>query len=266
LKGQDKKTQVELLGKTRAQMFAEGKIKLDKFTDSSGKLLTLEQLKAKQADNVFRGASANQYLLKDIGPLNPKKIGSWIDDAKIPPVENLAGIAKSTKGKLIPTGYPPGSMLEVPATAKASSLEPLLDHSSALYSAGKGTAQAKHVGYIHRSLEISAEEKKYSVSVQFNEKGGIIGATSMHPISDSIRIEHLGGLGGGAGSSCLLSAIKASEKAGFGGAITLTPVANSVSYYDSIGFVPKLSSNIIGETWLSPEAASVFKKSMKNRL
>jgi SPP1 gp7 family putative phage head morphogenesis protein len=76
LKGQDKKTQVELLGKTRAQMFAEGKIKLDKFTDSSGKLLTLEQLKAKQADNVFRGASANQYLLKDIGPLNPKKIGS----------------------------------------------------------------------------------------------------------------------------------------------------------------------------------------------
>jgi hypothetical protein len=48
LKGQDSKTQVELLGKTRAQMFAEGKLTLDKFTDSSGKLLTLDQLKAKK--------------------------------------------------------------------------------------------------------------------------------------------------------------------------------------------------------------------------
>lgn len=44
---QNKKTQVELLGPTRAKIFGDGKMKLDKFTDASGKLLTLEQLKGR---------------------------------------------------------------------------------------------------------------------------------------------------------------------------------------------------------------------------
>lgn len=48
LKGQDKATQVELLGKTRAQLFSEGGLKLDKFTDASGKLYTLGTLKESQ--------------------------------------------------------------------------------------------------------------------------------------------------------------------------------------------------------------------------
>lgn len=47
LKGQPRRTQDELLGPTRGKMFADGKIKLDKFTDASGKLLTLEQLKVR---------------------------------------------------------------------------------------------------------------------------------------------------------------------------------------------------------------------------
>lgn len=40
------KTQIELLGPTRQKMFANG-MKTDKFTDASGKLYTLEQLKAR---------------------------------------------------------------------------------------------------------------------------------------------------------------------------------------------------------------------------
>ena len=45
LKGESPKTQRELLGPVRAKMFAEGKLTLDKFTDNSGRLYTLEQLK-----------------------------------------------------------------------------------------------------------------------------------------------------------------------------------------------------------------------------
>lgn len=47
LSGQDHKTQVELLGPARARMFADGKMKLDKFTDASGELYTLAELKAR---------------------------------------------------------------------------------------------------------------------------------------------------------------------------------------------------------------------------
>jgi len=47
LKGQDNKTQTELLGPARARLFADGKTKLDKFTDSSGELYTLAELKAR---------------------------------------------------------------------------------------------------------------------------------------------------------------------------------------------------------------------------
>lgn len=47
LKDQDSKTQVELLGPARARLFADGKMHLDKFTDSSGSLYTLAELKAR---------------------------------------------------------------------------------------------------------------------------------------------------------------------------------------------------------------------------
>jgi len=55
LKTQDKSTQVELLGKTRQQLFTEGGLKLDKFTDASGKLYTLADLKDRQA-GAFKAA------------------------------------------------------------------------------------------------------------------------------------------------------------------------------------------------------------------
>lgn len=47
LKDQDNATQVELLGPARARLFAGGKMHLDKFTDSSGSLYTLAELKAR---------------------------------------------------------------------------------------------------------------------------------------------------------------------------------------------------------------------------
>lgn len=47
LKDQDSKTQVELLGPARARLFADGKVHLDKFTDASGVLYTLAELKAR---------------------------------------------------------------------------------------------------------------------------------------------------------------------------------------------------------------------------
>lgn len=47
LKDQDSKTQVELLGPARARLFADGKMHLDKFTDASGELYTLKELKSR---------------------------------------------------------------------------------------------------------------------------------------------------------------------------------------------------------------------------
>lgn len=45
LKGQDKATQVDILGKTRAELFRSGKMTIDRFTDDMGRVLTLDQLK-----------------------------------------------------------------------------------------------------------------------------------------------------------------------------------------------------------------------------
>lgn len=46
LKGQDKDTQIDILGPTRQKMFSSGKLTVDKFTDDAGRVLTLDQLKA----------------------------------------------------------------------------------------------------------------------------------------------------------------------------------------------------------------------------
>ena len=109
---------------------------------------------------------------------------------------------------------------------------------------------------------MGAEDKKYNVSVQFDDNGGIIGAVSMHSLPDSIRIETLGGIGGGAGKQCLLAAIQESKRIGKGGAITLTPIAKSVDWYEKQGFIPKEGSPY-NEIWLSPEAAKKIEGGMK---
>ena len=51
---QDKKTQVELLGPARQKLFANGGLKLDRFTDNSGQLYTLKELKAKNSSAFAR--------------------------------------------------------------------------------------------------------------------------------------------------------------------------------------------------------------------
>lgn len=47
LKGQDKETQIDILGKTRAELFRSGKMTIDRFADDMGRVLTLDQLKTK---------------------------------------------------------------------------------------------------------------------------------------------------------------------------------------------------------------------------
>ena len=56
LKTQNTKVQDDMLGKTRAELFRKGGLTVDKFTDSMGNVLTLDELKAKEAaafKNVF---------------------------------------------------------------------------------------------------------------------------------------------------------------------------------------------------------------------
>lgn len=277
LKDQDYQAQVELLGPARAKLFNDGILTLDKFTDSSGELYTLDELAERTASAPLRSAAgktsylAREYTsaeIKDIfdGLKNARTdpVGGWLEQADLAPVEGIEAWAKKTKSKLIDTGCPPGRIIEIPKTVKESEYEQLLEHARALYQAAKPTDQVLNAGYIRGAIEVAAEEKKYSLSVQLDAKNGIIGAASMEPYPDSIRIELLGGLGGGAGASCLLSAIRASEKLGKKGAITLTPVAAAVSWYDRQGFVGKTGSRY-GELWLSPEAAAAFKKRMAGK-
>lgn len=47
LKDQPKDVQVDILGKTRADLFRSGKMTIDRFTDDMGRVLTLDQLKTK---------------------------------------------------------------------------------------------------------------------------------------------------------------------------------------------------------------------------
>ena len=172
---------------------------------------------------------------------------------------SVQSFAKKTKSKTIATGRPPGTILEIPAGVRDTQYYDLDDTVSEFYSSWKGTEKEKAANYIRRSIEIGSEEKKYSVSVQFDEKGGIIGSVSMHLIADSMRVETIGGIGGGAGTQCMLSAIRASKKAGKGGAVTLTPVADAVAWYDALGFEPKTTSKY-GEFFLSQEKAELLLK------
>ena len=171
------------------------------------------------------------------------------------PPDSVAGFVKKSKSKVSSTNPPPGFMMDIPPGVKESVYESI----SVDDLKSDNPNQQKNINYIRRSIEIGAEDKKYNVSVQLNEKGDIIGACSMHSLPDSIRIETLGGLGGGAGKSLLLAAIKKSEKAGKKGAITLTPVAEAVTWYVKQGFVDKPNSRY-NEFWLSPEAAQKLLK------
>ena len=78
----------------------------------------------------------------------------------------------------------------------------------------------------------------------------------MHPISDSIRIETIGGLGKGAGKACLISAVKQSIKSGKRGSITLTSLSDitTLNWYIAMGFESKKGGRPY-EFWLSSEAA-----------
>ena len=51
LKGENKATQVDLLGPKRAELFRSGGLTLDKFTDASGKTYTLDALKEKHSSS-----------------------------------------------------------------------------------------------------------------------------------------------------------------------------------------------------------------------
>ena len=168
---------------------------------------------------------------------------------------SISAFAKKTKSKITPTNRPPGNLIEIKAGALTEdNYYDLSSDIDTMSEAHKGTDLEKASNYAKRAIEIGSEENKYNVSVQLDGKGAIVGACSMHLLPDSMRIEHLGGMGKGAGKSCLISAINASVKAGKKGAITLTPVGSAVSWYAKMGFVSKTTSQY-GEFWLSPEAA-----------
>jgi hypothetical protein len=48
LKGQSEEFQNDVLGPQRAQLFRSGKVKIDRFTDSNGRVLTLDELSARE--------------------------------------------------------------------------------------------------------------------------------------------------------------------------------------------------------------------------
>jgi hypothetical protein len=63
LKSQSKEFQEDILGKTKATLFRNGNLKLNKFVSNNGTELTLKQL-AKKYANVFRAAGLNPDQFK----------------------------------------------------------------------------------------------------------------------------------------------------------------------------------------------------------
>lgn len=54
LKGQDKETQIDILGPTRQKLFASGKLPINGFTDDAGRVLTLDQLSAQNGIDISK--------------------------------------------------------------------------------------------------------------------------------------------------------------------------------------------------------------------
>jgi rubrerythrin len=212
----------------------------------------------RDADGKFgEGSGSSGSKSKNEGSSSASNVnaGSAVH-AKITVSPAFVEFIKKTKSKTFPTGRPPGTLIEIKAGLPEATYESLLSDADKMYESVKGTKKEKAAGYARRSIQIGSEDKKYNVSVQLDANGDIVGATSMHLLPDSIRIETLGGLGLGAGKSCLISAIRQSIKAGKGGAITLTPLPSleTIDWYKRQGFVSKKNSRY-NEFWLSPEAA-----------
>jgi len=115
----------------------------------------------------------------------------------------------------------------------------------------------QRLSYTKRGIEQIGEG--WAGSIQFDNKGNPIGSVTFEIINDSLRIELLGSVSKGSGSTLIREMISESNKAGRGGAITLMPIRdiNTIMFYDKCGFDFKPESPY-GEFFMSSERAKIF--------
>lgn len=83
LKNQPAGIQDDILGRERAKLFRQGKVSIDKFTDSSGRTLTLDQLKAKmpadppKVKGLRPGTKPNDRWIEEMTPEYREAVKQW---------------------------------------------------------------------------------------------------------------------------------------------------------------------------------------------
>lgn len=211
-------------------------------------------------DKPFLGSEWIGDRMQDAGMVNEKRnlvdelLASLIDPlsaaAKIPLLMGIFANKKSSLSDILTKLKPSDMAVEIPAGANAQLYEDLLVKA---LSQDVPSDKSKHFKYLKRSLELGRDEPKHSVSVQFSPEYDIIGAASMYPIYDSLRINTMGGLGEGGGTGTLASAVKQSNKAGKEGALTAHPLTEPdlINWYARRGFEEKPGPKY--DLFLSPE-------------
>jgi RHS repeat-associated protein len=71
----------------------------------------------------------------------------------------------------------------------------------------------------------------------YQVQGKVMGAMKVSNTSGALRIVHLEGLGGGAGTSLVQAAVQESIARGYGGRLGLIAAPQAVSFYEKLGFV-----------------------------
>jgi hypothetical protein len=174
-------------------------------------------------DKPFMGTEWIGDRMQDMGMVSDKRypveelLASLFDPmsgaAKIPAMMGIFANKKASLDDLLAKLKPSDMAVEIPAGANTQLYEDLL---SKALSQEVPTDKSKHFQYLKRSLELGRDKPKHSVSVQFSPEHDIIGAASMYPIYDSLRINTMGGLGEGGGTGTLASASEAVQQGGEG--------------------------------------------------
>lgn len=133
LKQQTPAVQDEALGPARAQLFRDGKVSIEQFTDDKGKQLSLEQLKAVAGTDQFidKGQVVGNFAPTPTVPPAPV-VPPPVVPATTPSVSKIEGLTSgswdSSKVKTdIDTGYPKASELPKPVVKMIDQLEALPD-------------------------------------------------------------------------------------------------------------------------------------------
>lgn len=168
LKGQPTKIQDDMLGKTRAELFRKGGLTVDKFTDNMGNVLTLDELKGKEAEafkNVFGSkdptGSGGGHLGKTIPVTGPMDFSHILNQNLSP-----AAVAEVEKAKAAQAAA------EAKVSAKKEYMAKYNAAKKEAAAASKATAEAE----AKAMAEVKAAQEAAAAAEQLKQEEALVNA------------------------------------------------------------------------------------------